>query len=66
MPDNDGVVLGEYADEKGGVAIRGTMIAGAMRYCVGKTGTGKSTLLERIMHCDMARGRGLFAEAALE
>src|SRR5438105_2658560 len=58
MDDFDGVVLGEYADEGGGLAYLSDVDRRRHAYCLGKTGTGKSTLIETMMQSDLVRGRG--------
>ena len=58
LADFDGVVLGEYADEEGGLAALSDMDRRRHAYLIGKTGTGKSTLIETMMQSDLSRGRG--------
>lgn len=54
----DGVGLGTYADEDGGVAFLSDMDRRRHVYLIGKTGTGKSSLIETMMQSDLARNRG--------
>lgn len=58
MDTSEGVALGEFADAEGGVAFLSDLDRRRHVYVIGKTGTGKSTLLETMMQSDIDRYRG--------
>ena len=59
MDDNlDGVVLGEYADADGGVAFLSDDDRRRHLYVLGKSGVGKTTLIQSMILSDLERGRG--------
>ena len=56
--DIDGVVLGEYADADGGLAYLSDEDRRRHLYVLGKSGVGKTTLVQAMIQSDLARGRG--------
>jgi GTPase SAR1 family protein len=60
MPaDFDGVVLGAYADQEGGLASLSDEDRRRHLYVLGKSGVGKTTLIHAMIQSDLTRGRGL-------
>jgi hypothetical protein len=55
---DDGVVLGEYADAEGGVAFLSDEDRRRSLYILGRSGTGKTTLIETMVQSDTRRGLG--------
>lgn len=59
MDENeDGVVLGEYADADGGVVFLSDEDRRRHLYVLGKSGVGKTTLIQALIQSDLRRGRG--------
>ena len=58
LEDIDGVVLGEYADADGGLAYLSDEDRRRHLYVLGKSGVGKTTLVQAMIQSDLARGRG--------
>lgn len=59
MDENaDGVVLGEYADADGGIAFLSDEDRRRHFYLLGKSGVGKTTLIQALIQSDLSRGRG--------
>lgn len=54
----DGVLLGEYADEDGGLAYLSDEDRRRHLYVLGKSGVGKTTLIKSMIQSDLERGRG--------
>ncbi len=59
MDENvEGVLLGEYADADGGLAFLSDEDRRRHLYVLGKSGVGKTTLIQVMIQSDLARGRG--------
>ncbi len=59
MDENEyGIVLGEYVDADGGVAFLSDDDRRRHLYVLGKSGVGKTTLIQALIQSDLRRGRG--------